>query len=248
MPSPSQLPPVPTPWLSSSITTKRSAQDLPHPSPPAAWGTWCRRGGIANCCRFGWGGAAWRCRRCPGYLHFHGGKQGAGFLSFHALTMLACPQTHRVLFSCGSAGHMQGRRAAGRERDRSLEDQPNCGDHTSQVSASTSMAAQGPSCTGPELCMLDGSAVCVTVTLGGEQVVMKCVRCERGRQHFGVCTCKSVTQQLKPYPPFQLCMRLSPLQGLQDAVRVRVKVTAPAPAAGPVSKTAVCWWLCPPPR
>jgi hypothetical protein len=47
--------------------------------------------------------------------------------------------------------------------------------------------------TRPELCMPDGSTVRVTGSLGGQQVVMKCVGCERGRQHFRVCTCKSVT-------------------------------------------------------
>jgi hypothetical protein len=57
---------------------------------------------------------------------------------------------------------------------------------------------------GPELCMPDDSTVRVTGSLGRQQVLMTCVGCERGRQHFRVCTCKSVTHHSDLWCP--VCM------------------------------------------
>lgn len=48
---------------------------------------------------------------------------------------------------------------------------------------------------GPELCLPDGIAQCITANLGRYKLLVKCIGCHSGHQHLKVCTIKSVTSQ-----------------------------------------------------
>lgn len=50
-------------------------------------------------------------------------------------------------------------------------------------------------CSGPELCLPDGSRKTITASMQTYKMMFKCIGCTRGQQHIKVCTIKSLTRE-----------------------------------------------------